>query len=73
MNSIRNSLEQGTGIARFNGADHELYPGVAVIIPPNTYHNIVNTSNNEFLKLYTIYSPPNHAPDKIDITKPLND
>jgi mannose-6-phosphate isomerase-like protein (cupin superfamily) len=25
-----------------------------------TFHNVINTSNKEPLKLYTVYSPPNH-------------
>ena len=36
--------------------------GDAVIVPAGTYHNIINVSKGQ-LKLYTIYSPPNH-PDK---------
>jgi hypothetical protein len=37
--------------------------GDAVIVPAGTYHNVINTSKTAKLKLYTIYSPPNH-PDK---------
>ncbi len=37
--------------------------GDAVIVPAGTYHNVINTSKTEKMKLYTIYSPPNH-PDK---------
>ncbi|MEM4336616.1 MAG: cupin domain-containing protein [Candidatus Woesearchaeota archaeon] len=38
--------------------------GDAVIIPAGTYHNVINNSKTKKLKLYTIYSPPNH-PDKL--------
>ena len=34
-----------------------------MIVPAGTYHNVINTSKTAKLKLYTIYSPPNH-PDK---------
>lgn len=42
-----------------------------VIIPPGTYHNIINDSSQEQLKLYTIYSPPEHPKNTIQITKPI--
>lgn len=37
--------------------------GDAVIIPAGTWHNVISISKNEKLKMYTLYSPPNH-PDK---------
>ncbi len=37
-----------------------LCDGVAVVIPPGTFHYIQNTSETEPLKLYTLYSPPEH-------------
>ena len=40
----------------------------AVIIPAGTYHNIINTGDTE-LKLYTLYSPPEHLKDTIQPTK----
>ena len=43
--------------------------GSAVIIPADTEHNIINTSATEPLKLYTIYSPPNHPEGTIHVTK----
>jgi mannose-6-phosphate isomerase-like protein (cupin superfamily) len=43
-----------------NGAnEYDLHPGFAVIIPAGTWHNIKNTGTSE-LKLYTLYSPPEH-------------
>jgi len=41
----------------------------AFIVPAGTYHNIINNSKTKFLKLYTIYSPPNHPPKTIHKTK----
>jgi mannose-6-phosphate isomerase-like protein (cupin superfamily) len=35
----------------------------AVVVPAGTYHNVINPSKTIKLKLYTVYSPPNH-PDK---------
>lgn len=52
-------IEQGSGTAIIDGISYDLYDGVGVIVPLNTYHNIINNSNKP-LKLYTIYSPPHH-------------
>jgi mannose-6-phosphate isomerase-like protein (cupin superfamily) len=43
--------------------------GDAVIVPAGTYHNIINNSKTNKLKLYTIYSPPNHPDKTIHKTK----
>lgn len=59
-------IEQGNGIAIINNLEYELRDGVALIVPLNTEHNIINTSKTERLKLYTIYSPPNHNYNKIE-------
>jgi mannose-6-phosphate isomerase-like protein (cupin superfamily) len=41
----------------------------AAIVPAGTYHNILNPSKTERLKLYTIYAPPNHPDGTIHKTK----
>jgi mannose-6-phosphate isomerase-like protein (cupin superfamily) len=64
-------VETGIGLAVINDVAYELYDGVAVIIPLGTKHNIINISETDPLKLYTIYSPPNHPMNRIDITKPI--
>lgn len=57
-------VEQGTANFVFNGTEtHPAKDGDAVIVPAGTFHNVINASRTEKLKLYTIYSPPNH-PDK---------
>lgn len=53
-------VEAGKGQAILNGEARELEDGYAVVIPAGTEHNIVNLSQTEPLKLYTIYSPPEH-------------
>jgi len=62
-------VEKGEGIAIIEGKKFELSDGTAVIIPLNSQHNIINTSKYKDLKLYTIYSPPNHPYNKIEIYK----
>ena len=56
-------IEQGEAKFVLNGKEvHIAKNGDAVIVPAGTFHNVINISNGQ-LKLYTIYSPPNH-PDK---------
>ena len=62
-------VESGTGVAVLDGKEHPLADGVAVVIPSGTEHNIVNTSRQEPLKLYTLYSPPEHPPGTVHKTK----
>ncbi len=57
-------IEEGKAQFVFNGKEkHAVGAGDAVVVPAGTYHNVINTSATEPLKLYTIYSPPQH-PDK---------
>jgi mannose-6-phosphate isomerase-like protein (cupin superfamily) len=53
-------VERGKGKAILDGEEHDLEDGSAVVIPGGTRHNIINSSRQEPLKLYTIYSPPEH-------------
>lgn len=53
-------IEKGKGKSVLDGQEHELSDGFAVVIPAGTNHNIVNTSASEPMKLYTVYSPPQH-------------
>ena len=63
-------LEQGEATFVFDGTEkHVVKNGDAVIVPAGTYHNVINTSKNKKLKLYTIYSPPNHPDKTIHKTK----
>ena len=53
-------VEAGQGKAILDGQEHALEDGSAVVIPAGTRHNVVNLSTTEALKLYSIYSPPEH-------------
>lgn len=57
-------VEQGNGVAILDGEEHALSDGVAVVIPAGTEHNVINTSSSTALRLYTLYTPPEH-PDRI--------
>jgi mannose-6-phosphate isomerase-like protein (cupin superfamily) len=62
-------FEKGEGKVVMNGEESTVANGSAVIVPAGTNHNIINTSQTEDLKLYTIYSPPNHPEGTIHKTK----
>lgn len=62
-------IEQGEGKAILNGEEHTLSDGVALVVPAGTEHNIVNTSVDKKLKLYTIYSPAHHRDGTVHKTK----
>jgi len=53
-------VEAGQGKAILDGKETDLADGSVVVIPAGTAHNIVNSSQTKALKLYTIYSPPEH-------------
>ena len=58
----------GEGAAILDGERSKVGPGSLVHVPAGTRHNFVNTGATE-LHLYTIYSPPQHAPGTIHRTK----
>ena len=63
-------LEQGEAKFIFNNREkHIVGNGDAVIVPAGTYHNVINNSKTKKLKLYTVYSPPNHPPKTVHKTK----
>jgi mannose-6-phosphate isomerase-like protein (cupin superfamily) len=62
-------VEAGSGKAILNGEEHTLSDGSAVVIPAGTMHNVVNVSGSEPLKLYTLYTPPEHPDGTVHKTK----
>lgn len=62
-------IEAGHGTAIINGRRHALHDGSAVVIPARSRHNIINTSKTGLLKLYSLYSPPEHENGIIHRTK----
>ncbi len=57
-------FEKGTGKVSIDGVNKIITDGDAIIVPAGAKHNVINTSKTKELKLYTIYSPPEHQ-DKI--------
>jgi len=63
-------IEQGQAKFVFDGKEeHVAGDGDAVIVPAGTYHNVINASKRGRLKLYTVYSPPNHPDGTVHKTK----
>lgn len=62
-------VEAGEGKAILDGKEHPLHNGTAVMVPAGARHNIINISKSEALKLYTVYSPPDHKDGQIAATK----
>lgn len=62
-------VEAGTGKSILDGDERPIEDGTALVIPAGTEHNIINTSQTEHLKLYTVYSPPEHPDGTIHKTK----
>ncbi len=61
--------EAGQGKAILDDIPHDISDGFSVLVPAGTKHNIINTSSDKSLKLYTLYSPPNHIDGVIHKTK----
>jgi len=62
-------FEKGTGKVVIDGTEYEVGDGVAVVVPKGAEHNVINTSDSEPLKLYTIYSPAHHKDGIVRRTK----
>lgn len=62
-------IEEGTGKSILDGKTKKLSNGSAVVVSAGTDHNIINTSDTEDMKLYAVYSPPQHKPGTVDKDK----
>lgn len=61
--------ESGDGHAILDGHTHKISDGFCIVVPAGAKHNIINTSAEKPLKLYTVYAPPNHRDGVIHKTK----
>ncbi|OGD69565.1 cupin [Candidatus Campbellbacteria bacterium RIFCSPLOWO2_02_FULL_35_11] len=62
-------VDAGKGKVVLDGVETEIKDGFAIVIPAGTEHNVVNTSETEDMKLYTIYSPAHHRDGVVHETK----
>jgi mannose-6-phosphate isomerase-like protein (cupin superfamily) len=61
-------VEKGSGEAVLDGVRTPIRAGFAVVVPAGMNHNIINTGTAS-LKLYTVYSPPNHRDGVVHHTR----
>ena len=62
-------FESGNGQVVINETIYDISGGDAVIVPAGSKHNVINTSSDNELKLYTIYSPAHHQDGVVRATK----
>ncbi|MGD0817772.1 MAG: cupin domain-containing protein [Methanomassiliicoccales archaeon] len=62
-------FEEGEGKVVIDDVEHMVHDGMAVVVPSGAKHNVINTSKKDDLKLYTIYSPPEHQDKVVRHTK----
>lgn len=61
-------IEQGNAEVILDGVTTAIEDDYAVVIPAGTEHNVINTGSTE-LKLYSVYSPPEHKDGTVHKTK----
>ena len=62
-------IEKGKGKVVINGKEKQVINGVGIVVPAGSEHNLINISTSNDLKLYTIYSPPQHKDGIVHKTK----
>ena len=62
-------FESGLGKCIINDFEYLVKEGDIIIVPAGSKHNVINTESNLQLKMYTLYSPPNHEDAIIRNTK----
>jgi len=62
-------FEVGTGKVVIDGVEHIVKDGSGVIVPAGARHNVINAGRRANLRLYTIYSPPEHKDGVVRHTK----
>ncbi len=62
-------VDSGEGKVIIDGEEAVISDGFAVVVPAGALHNVINTSADKPLKLYTIYMPPHHVDGTVHATK----
>lgn len=62
-------FEEGSGKVVIDGTEYEVEDDDAVVVPAGSEHNVINTSESQSLKFYTIYSPAHHKDQIVRATK----
>jgi len=61
-------IVEGDGLAVIDGAKEKIEEGSVVFVPAGAHHNVMNT-DNEPMKLFTVYAPPQHAVGTVEMRK----
>ncbi len=64
-------IDSGEGKVIIDGEESIISDGFAVVVPAGSQHNVINTSADKSLKLYTIYMPPHHKDGTVHQTKEI--
>jgi mannose-6-phosphate isomerase-like protein (cupin superfamily) len=64
-------IDSGEGKVIIDGEESLISDGFAVVVPAGSQHNVINTSSDKPLKLYTIYMPPHHVDGVIHKTRAI--
>ena len=64
-------FESGKGKVMIDESVYEVEDGSVIIVPKGSNHNVINTSDTEELKMYTIYTPAHHKDGVIHATKAI--
>ncbi len=62
-------VERGEGVVRIDDAEYTVRDGDVIVVPSGARHNVINTSDTEPLKLYTLYGPAHHKDGIVRATK----
>ncbi len=62
-------VEKGLARVTIDSKEYRLKSGDAIVIPTGSKHNVINRSITRELKLYTIYTPPEHPPETVQRLK----
>ena len=62
-------VEEGVGVALIDNERHELSDGMVVVVPAGAEHNVINTSDDAPLRIFTIYAPAEHPDGTINMTR----
>lgn len=62
-------VEAGMAKVYIDGEEHDVEDGFAIVVPAGSKHNVINISDSEKLRLYTIYMPPHHKDGTVHVTK----
>jgi mannose-6-phosphate isomerase-like protein (cupin superfamily) len=62
-------VESGRGVVQMGREKKRIQADSAFVVPAGTKHNVINTSKDEPLKIYTVYSSPEHPDGEVLRTK----